>query len=124
MRGGEKKKISNLQKLHGVSVEGCRANQSLGWVTAEGGRCVQEAGGREGGRGGGEGVMHCSRVMEEQDEEEEEGEVWSRCHGNSVFYVMFSSLPEPPTCWQTGHGSQGKKKKRSILSKTIRCFLF
>lgn len=36
------KKISNLQKLHGVSVEGRRANQSLGWVKAGGGRCMQE----------------------------------------------------------------------------------
>lgn len=70
---GGRKKISNLQKLHGVSVEGCRANQSLGRVTAEGGReggaCRREGG--EGG-GGGEGVMHCSRGMEEPDEEEEE----------------------------------------------------
>lgn len=32
--------ISNVQKLHGVSVEGCRVNQSLGWLG--GGRCIQE----------------------------------------------------------------------------------
>lgn len=29
-------KIRSPQRLHGVSVEGCRANQSLGWVKARG----------------------------------------------------------------------------------------
>lgn len=59
-----------------MSVEGCRADQCLGWVKAGGGRCTQG----EEERWEEEGVMHCSRGMES---EEEEGEVQSRCYGNS-----------------------------------------
>lgn len=69
---------SNLQKLHGVSVEWCRANQSLGWVKAGGGRCMQEEEGcdalqqRDGGGRGGERSV--------------EPLLWQQ-----GFYVMFSS---------------------------------
>ena len=105
-----------------MSVEGCRANQSLGRVTAEreGGREVH-AGGREEKEEEGEVVMHCSRGMEEPDEEEEE-EVdalsWRPCFLRDVF------IPSRNPHVLANRSRISQRSCVLCYRRRMRCFLF
>lgn len=66
-------------------------------------------------------MMTCCREMETGEEEEEEGEVWSRCRGNSdSMWSFLVPSRNSPTCWQ--RDAPGSDENQRDCREAAACF--